>query len=180
MDPTDAELLALIREGDRQARETFVQRHTGSVRVYAIACGASDADAKDLVQDLLFAVISRPPTVLKAASAEPYMNLSVRRELGRGNNRPSPETPISHDSSLPDPRTSLSELMARRELLSDVWREIRQLATVERVVFPLRYGLGLTFAEIAGITGRSEKTEWSSHHRALEKVRRKLSGLVLQ
>ena len=169
MDSTDAELLALIREGDSQARETFANRHAGSVREYATLCGASDADANDVTQSLLMRMISRPPSVLKNTSAEPYMNQAIRRDVVRA--QCPRETPISCVSSLADGGTSPSAAVARDELLREVREEIRKLATAEREVLRLRYQEELSFAEISTVTGRSPATERSTLSRAIKKIR---------
>jgi RNA polymerase sigma factor (sigma-70 family) len=170
MEPTDAELLTRIRDADSQACEIFAHRHAGAMRDYAISCGASDADAKDVTQQLLLVMISRPPSVLKNTSAGPYMNQAIRRDVVRAK-RPR-EAPLSCVvSSLADDGTSPSAAAARDELLRAVQQQVRNLATPEREVLRLRFQEELSFAEISAVTGRPLATERSTLSRAIKKLR---------
>jgi RNA polymerase sigma factor (sigma-70 family) len=119
-------------------------------------------------------MISRPPTDLEDTSARGYMRRIIRRLIAWAdmNSLVAELTGLTDVAAI---QTSPFAAAERQERVSAVWQAICELSTAERAVFPLRYGQGLTFAEIAEITGRPEKTEWVSHHRALKKMRRKLS-----
>jgi RNA polymerase sigma factor (sigma-70 family) len=178
MNPTDAELLALIRDGDSVAAIMFSERHIEFIREYAKERGAGDF-ADDVTQDVLLEMISRPPAALKNKSAVPYMHRVIRRQMVRVM-RQSREAAVSYESSLPGEGTSPSTAAARREFLRDAWEALSQLATVRRVVLLLRYEEGLTFAEISRITGRPAATERSTAKRGLAELRGKLSRFSLQ
>jgi RNA polymerase sigma factor (sigma-70 family) len=174
MAQTDAELLALISEGDRDAQVAFATRHVVWARVYATRRGASEPLAKDVSQDVLLAMISRPPTDLEDTSARGYMRRIIRRLIAWADIK-SLMAELTGLTNVADIRTTPQTAAERLEQLSAAWQAICELSTSKRAVFPLRYGQGLTFAEIAEITGRPEKTVWQSHHRALKKLRQKLS-----
>ncbi|KIG11829.1 hypothetical protein DB30_02410 [Enhygromyxa salina] len=143
-------------------------------RVYANRRGASDPLARDISQDVVVQMISRPPLDLQDTSARGYMRRIIRRMIAWADMQ-SLVAELTGLTNVEASQTGPLTAAERQEQLSAVWRAICELSTAERAVFPLRYGQGLTFAEIAKITDRPEKTVWVSHHRALKKMRRKLS-----
>ncbi len=53
----------------------------------------------------------------------------------------------------------------------DVKNAIAQLKEKDREIIELRYGAGLSFGEIAALTGKSENALKVRHHRAVEKLK---------
>lgn len=180
---TDAELLALIRGGDRQAESAFAERHTAWARVYATKLGAGDL-ADDVAQNVMIDMISRPPRALSTASARAYMGAAIWHELIRARGRKRTEQlPPSGGAGLlnnlgnfamADNGTSPSAAAHRREILRAASQALDELATGERVVVSLRCIQGLSYCEISNITGRAEGTERVSYHRGMAKLRQKL------
>jgi RNA polymerase sigma factor (sigma-70 family) len=168
---TDAELLALIRAGDREAGEVFAKRHLEWAADYARNCRAGDL-SEDVAQEVVMNMLARPPSDLRYSSAKPYLGTAIKRASTRARVR-KPVESISRESRLQDLRTSPSAIVARLEPMSAAQRAIAGLPTPQRVVVRRR-AEGLAYGEIASITGRSEATERSSHKRALERLRREL------
>ncbi|KIG18902.1 hypothetical protein DB30_07238 [Enhygromyxa salina] len=72
-----------------------------------------------------------------------------------------------------DPRTSPSQAVARAKQLSAANKAIARLPTPQRLVVRRR-AEGLSYGEIARLTGRTEASERALHQRALTKLRRQL------
>ncbi|KIG12188.1 hypothetical protein DB30_01824 [Enhygromyxa salina] len=167
--PTDADLLARIREGDHQAREIFAEKHADWARFYAEDQGAK-SDADEIGQHVVMQMILRPPATLRGTTARPYMCQAIRRRVYRVRGRALIEA-ITCGSDLADRRTSPSDKLATLELLQQVWAAVEKLTTRERTVMRMRYGDDLPFGEIADAIGRREPTVRSIHARALRKLR---------
>jgi len=56
---------------------------------------------------------------------------------------------------------------------------VMKLSTVQRIVFNLRYYDELSYAQIAGITGKSENTLKTNYHYAVEKIKNYLKENVI-
>lgn len=115
-------------------------------------------------------MLARPPSALRDSSVKPYLCVAIRNASARVFVRKRVD-PISRESSLVDPRTSPSAVVAKLEPLSAAQRAVAKLPTPQRVVVRRR-AEGLSYGEIATITGRPEATERSTHKRALEQLRR--------
>ncbi|PRQ08967.1 RNA polymerase sigma factor [Enhygromyxa salina] len=174
---TDAELLVLIRDGDSQAATTFAQRHWGWARVYASRLGAGD-EARDVAQDVLSKMIFGPPIELRTPSARPYMARAISNAIVSAGRKRPPAASITGESGLlkfADDGTSPSAGAARREFWHAARQALEELPTAQRVAVVLRNIRGLTFPEIALITGRPADTMRRSHDRATKRLRQKLS-----
>lgn len=179
MDRTDAELLALIREGDREAKKVFAERHLKWASAYARkrAGGSAEVLGEDVAQEALMSALASPPSDLRYSSAKPYLRGAISRICSRLGVA-KPVDSISRESSLVDQQqTSPSAIVAKLEPLSAAQRAIARLPTPERVVV-LGRADGLTFGDISRITGRLATTERSSHRRAIEKLRRELQDFL--
>lgn len=77
-------------------------------------------------------------------------------------------TPMPHDSASPERAASQGELSTH------LWREIRNLTDVQREVLLLRDWHGLSYKEIAEITGTSVTTVNSRLHDARTRLRDRL------
>lgn len=178
MDPTDAELLVLIRERDRWARDTFALRHLEWAVSYASKHGAGDL-TDDVAQDVLVEVIERPPEALRGTSARPYLGVAIKREIRRLQGKPlilvaGGESRLVNVAAK---GTSPTAAVARLQLLRPALEVIAELPTPKHDVMMLRQQ-GLSFTEIAAITGRGASKEQASHYRVLERVRQKVRELL--
>lgn len=59
MEETDADLVALVRLGDRRAADLLLRRYLRSCRAVALAVTGSEADADDACQDAFVAAMER-------------------------------------------------------------------------------------------------------------------------
>jgi RNA polymerase sigma-70 factor (ECF subfamily) len=104
------------------------------------------------------------------------MSSAIKREVRRVKGRPLVlVTGESRLAGMPGNGTSPTAAVARDEALRPALELVAELPTPQRDVLLMRETNGLTFAEIAAITGRREATERRTHCRVLQRLRRKLS-----
>lgn len=155
-----AELLDLVREGDRTARERLVARYLPLLRRWAHgrlpvhARGAVDTD--DLVQVSLLRALdhvesfeARREGAFLAYLRRILIN-AVRDELrGAARRREWGELP----ESLSDPTPSLVEQVVGRELVERYEAALAELSEEQQEAVILRVELGYTYREVAAAIG---------------------------
>ena len=72
----------------------------------------------------------------------------------------------------------VTEQIMKRELASEVLASLDTLREVERTILTLRYYEDCSFAEISRKTGIKLNTVLTTHYRALDKLRPRLSKLI--
>jgi len=134
----------------------------------------NDADARDVVQDCLEAVLRLRPDLDDRAHLVAYLRRAV---INRSRSRLRRQrTATRYLASLTRPRDVPS---AERELLAaerhrEVLRNVDLLPTRQREVIVLRYYCELSEAETAATLGVSTGTVKAAAHRALNTLRRKM------
>ncbi|WP_165703616.1 RNA polymerase sigma factor [Enhygromyxa salina] len=163
--------MALILGGDREAEKVFVDRHLDWASAYARRCHAGDL-SEDVAQEAIMKLLARPPFDPRYSSIRPYLRVVIRKKSLSARFRKRLE-PLSREARLVDPRTSPSQAVARAKQLSAANKAIARLPTPQRLVVRRR-AEGLSYGEIARLTGRTEASERALHQRALTKLRRQL------
>lgn len=172
-----AEVVERARAGDTGARRTIYEQHVD--RVFRTVRGMlrSDADAEDVTQDAMLAVLTslhryrpRPDTRFAAWVTTVAVNTARRRFRRR---RPEltatgelPETP-DVDA---DPVGGLDRARRRRALLA----ALADLSDRERVVVSLRYGAELDATEIGAAIGMQS----AAVRKLLERARTRLGARI--
>jgi RNA polymerase sigma-70 factor (ECF subfamily) len=167
----DDDVLARLRNNDRDAWETFYDSVAGELRGYARRMGARDAD--DVVGEVMVQVVRDLPR-FGGTSAElrPWVYRIARNRVidaGRRRSRRPEEVPLDESSSyLPhrvDSEPDLDELSGLLDGLTDDQRE----------VVWLRFGLDLSVAETARIMDREPAAVAALTMRAMNRLRRLLT-----
>lgn len=146
-----------------------------STRLFTLAmllAGRSQADAEDLLQDVLERAYRHWPRIVRGGEPEPYIrrmlaNAAVdrRRQL-----RLRPETPLDPDA--PAATNEIDQVTERAVLM----RALADLPPRQRAVLVLRYFEDLTEAQTAAALGCRVGTIKSQSSRALARIR-KSAGL---
>lgn len=194
MDPryegSDEALCDLAAAGDRAAEERLVARYTRLVRVCARPYFLAGGDSEDLIQEGMIGLISaiRSFQPGREAGFRTYAEVCIRNRLrsavraaARDKHAPlNHSVPLDHSlfdddteqrpypleaSNLDDPEVLLIDREERQNRVRAV-RE--QLSRFENVVLDL-YLKGLSYGEIAALTGKSAK----SVDNAVQRIRRK-------
>jgi RNA polymerase sigma factor (sigma-70 family) len=171
----DPELVALAKRGDAGAYERLVRRYQDVAWRTAYLITGSEADAEDAAQEAMVKAYSALPRFRADASFRPWLLTIVanearnrRRAAGR---RARLALKVAIDPAAVDPGRSpeaAAELVEQRERLVTAVGALRDR---DRDVVALRYLLGLSEAEVAGVLGWPRGTVKSTLSRALGRLR---------
>jgi RNA polymerase sigma factor (sigma-70 family) len=174
LSPSDAELLAAARAGDRASLGALLERHRAHLLAVALAVLGDRAEAQDAVHDALLTALFRLGEVRDGAAVRSWLAAVVRSrclmELRRRRVR---------EAAAPDlraePRSFEAEL-ERHALREWLWGALGQLSAPLRAATLLRYfGSYGSYGELAAILGVPIGTVRSR----LAEARRRLGELLL-
>jgi RNA polymerase sigma-70 factor (ECF subfamily) len=182
-DESDEKLMLRYQEGDAGAFEMLLRRHRAPLFGFLARHTGDRARAEDLLQESWMRVVGAAPSWEPRARFRTFL-YTVARNLAADEARravwrraepldpgPSDRAPAA-DPVAPDPppdRAAASALLRPK-----LEAALRALPEEQRDVFVLREHAGVTFAEIAAITGAPEPTVKSRMRYALEGLRRAL------
>jgi RNA polymerase sigma-70 factor (ECF subfamily) len=164
--PTDGELVARCRNGDRGAWRSLYERHMPTVHRFICALGVPEHEREDACQEVFMAIYRS----LGRFRGDARLSTWIYRIAARGANRmvqrrrlhallsslllrePPPPAP-------PDP----SEQTARVHLLDNLLQRLHPKKRLVLILFEIE---GLPIDEIARIAGCPENTVWSRLHHA--------------
>ncbi len=177
----DAEILARVRDGDRDAYAELVRRHTPVAMRTAALLGAGE-DAEDVVQEAFvkaYAALGgfRPeapfrPWLLRIVANE---TRNLHRTAGRRSARERRAWEQSRPLLLSRPDEPADALLSGERQAALV-AGLARLSTPHRQVLTCRYLLDLDEAETAAVLGWPRGTVKSRVHRALPRLRQALDA----
>ena len=101
--PSDQNLLAAARAGDRQALEALLERHEGRVYRFGMKMCRDPEDARDVLQDTLLAM-ARGIRDFRGASSLSTWLYTIARSFCIQKRRPTTSPPQTHESADTPPR----------------------------------------------------------------------------
>jgi RNA polymerase sigma-70 factor (ECF subfamily) len=158
--------------------EEFAQAYSERVHRFAAMACHGDQDSGDLAQEALIrAMRALPRFDPSKGHLEPWLwaiVLNCARDAGRASRRRlsllERFSAHQHLSTEPNVETSALKKIADGELLA----LLRTLPLRQRTVVALRYGAGLTYAEIGHQMKTSERAAIMTNRRALQRLRSRL------
>jgi RNA polymerase sigma-70 factor (ECF subfamily) len=183
----DEALVARYRRGDVAAFEELLERHRRGVFRFLARFVGDDARAEDLAQDCWVRFIDAAPRWNPDGRFKVWIyavarNLSTdesRRAVHRAHSpldAPAGGRPVAE--LVPSGGRAPEDAAGDAELRPRLLRAIGALPEEQREVFLLREYEGVSFVEIAGITGASVPTVKSRMRYALEALRRALQEVA--
>jgi len=182
----DQELVEAARAGDRRALGKLLERHQGAVYRFGMKmCGESE-DAKDVLQETLFAAARTLPDFRGASSVTTWL-YTIARSFCLKKRRTSKFAPERIESleaqaeasfEIPDVRRTPEEDAAARQLRGVLDAAIAELDPMYREVLILRDVEGLAAAEVAEVLGISVEAVKSRLHRARIAVRERVAPIL--
>lgn len=182
-EPSEAELLARIHAGERDAFAVLVRRHGPVARRTAALLGAGP-DTDDVVQEAFVKAYRALGGFRDGAEFRPWVLRIVanetrnaqrsgrRRALRERSPAAVPDDLLPGVSAAADP----AEQAVTAERLVELRRALLGLPERQRRVVICRYLLELDEAETAVVLGLARGTVKSRTHRAIERMRRDLTG----
>ncbi len=179
-DRTELQILKALREGRREAYVSVIDAHYRSVYRFLLFLGRDAHLAEDLTQEVFASAWRAIDGFRGGSSIRTWLHriayhafVDAQRRTHR--DRTVADTLAGHDESLADDPLSA---MVADEHLSQVARALQDLDVHDRTVLLLHYGDGLSYREMAQTLGRSDGTlKWITS-RALNELRKRLTGKV--
>lgn len=172
-------------EQDRRISEAFAREATRLGRF--IRGRVSDVGvAEDILQDVFSEFIESERQVLPIEQAGAWLFRVARNRITDWFRRKKPETrapesgnegETAWEDALPSPDASPDELYARERILQEVADALQDLPEGQRATFIAHELDGLSFREIAELTGESVNTLLSRKHAAVASLRKRLRAV---
>ena len=165
---SDEELIKRIRQGDGAAGEELIGRYYAAVFHYC-RCWCGDREtAEDLTQETFLRLFRSLPDYKEKGRFRGYLFLIARR-LCINEGKRAPVYPLEAADDLPHPENG----MARAEDRDQIGRLLKSLPPEQREAVILRYGLELSYRDIAKVMGCDLRTAQSRVLYALKGMRKR-------
>ncbi len=181
---TPASLLERLRDpADGAARDRFVALYTPLLFFWARRAGLQDADAADLVQEVLTSLLRKLPGFVydRNRSFRGWLRtvvLNKWREIRR-RKIPSPLGDAAADLAAPDELAALEEQEYRRHLVHQALEALRdEFPATSWNAFWEHVMAGRPADEVAAALGLRVGTVYAAKSRVLSRLRRELDGLL--
>src|SRR5512146_379372 len=186
MAENDQALIEAARAGDRRALEKLLERHQGAVYRFGMKMCGEPEDAKDVLQETLFAAVRTLPEFRGASSVSTWLYTIARSFCikKRRTSKYAPEQVHSLDAdpdavaAVRDHRRGPEEDLAGRQLRDALDAAIGALEPMYREVLVLRDVEGLSAPEVAEVLGISVEAVKSRLHRARVAVWEQLAPVL--
>lgn len=170
-------LTAGTESSHREEFEKLFRTHYAALVTFASGMVASMDAAEDLVQEVFIAVWRRRAELPPAAVARAYLYKAVRHRALNALRHDRIARESAESSERPFAVASVEDDLILGETESAVRAAIAGLPERARLMFTLSRDQGLTYAEIASVTGVSVKTVETQMGRALRALRESLAAL---
>lgn len=185
---TDEELMALFRDGSREAFEELFSRHHGAVIRFAWRMTGDRSSAQEAAQEIFLRIARAAPTYQPTAKFTTWMYTIARRttlNFLRDTAEEGEKVPIADPADEPrgvdlpapageNPETVLWSAQLKERFLS----ALGELPEAYRSAFVLNRGDGLSYEETAAVLGVTVQAVKSRIFRAREMLLRILSDDV--
>ena len=152
-----------------------LERHEGPLTRYAAQITGDLDRARDVVQDTFLKLCEQPPGTVEEYLAEWLFTVCRHRALDvlRKESRMTPLADLELEHR-PSPIPPPDELAAQHDTRSEVLEMVARLPARQQEVVRLKFQNGLSYAEIARITGLSATNVGFILHTAIRALRRQL------
>jgi RNA polymerase sigma-70 factor (ECF subfamily) len=171
---TDAELIRLWRDGNAAAFEAIVARWQQPIARFFHRYAGADQGINDLCQEVFLRLFCAGPRYRESGTFSSWLYriaLNVARDAGRRCRRP---TRSLVNQEIVDHADGAEAACQQQELADCVSDALALLPEPQRLVLVLRHFEGLSFEEIARLTGSPASTVKSRFAAALERLRAQL------
>jgi RNA polymerase sigma-70 factor (ECF subfamily) len=165
------DLVLCCQRGDRQSLGILAERVQGRLFGYLCRITSSDDAAWEILQDVLLTVVVKIKQLCRADRFWPWVRAITRRKVQdyfRANYmRRQAEAEFKLRSGrLGECHSSFQVRMERREVLRRIYTAKQELSKAYAEVFELRCFAGLSYSEIAAVTGSDCRNARLRFHRA--------------
>jgi RNA polymerase sigma-70 factor (ECF subfamily) len=170
-EPTDGDLIARWRAGDERAATALVKRHADALARFAASLGVK-TEIEELVQDT-FVRAFQSLEGFRGESAFRTWLFTIERRLVLDRRRAERRRPEVESLEESDAATAHDQLegMLANETERRIREAIERLSPMQRQVFSLRVGEGLSYKEIAEVADTTEGAARVHYHNAVRAVK---------
>lgn len=169
--PSDAELLASIRAGDKGAFRALYGRYQTTVCAMALHRGCPEAEAEDVVHEVFMAIWRRPPD-LGANRLTTWLYRVLANQVSSLHRRRRVRQLFASESIAQAPASTSGDAATSAEERDLVRAVLARMSPKKREVLVLYEVEGRSGTEIAELVGCRTNTVWTRLHHAREEFRR--------
>ena len=181
---SDRDLMHRLAAGDREALAPLMERHYRRLYRLALSYLRNQDDALDAVQETFVKAFQKAERWDGASEAGPWLsritiNVAIDR-YRRDKRRRATFTPMEegdHDETVATGDPSPERRTFGLEVAGRIASAVRVLPEKQRAVFVLRHYEEMSLEEIADSLGMNLGTVKSSLHRAVHRLRERLTGI---
>jgi RNA polymerase sigma-70 factor, ECF subfamily len=172
----DLELIDRWSSGDQRAASTLVARHAAAVGRFVSRMGVAE-EIDEVVQDTFVRAFGSLAQFRGASSLRTWLFAIARRQVldRQRKGRRGRVIQLLAEGDAATEFDPLDEYVAR-ETESRMQQALRKLTATQREVFALRVSEGLSYREIAELTGTTEGSARVHYHNALRMMKERLNG----
>jgi RNA polymerase sigma-70 factor, ECF subfamily len=169
--PTDLQLIEEWKRGESRAATRIVERHADAIARYASSLGERE-ELDELVQDTFVRAFGSLESFRGESTLRTWLFTIVRRLIldRRRAARRERVTVAADEGSVVTEVTPLDSVIAE-ETEERVRVAVERLTPMQREVFLLRVSEGLSYAEIARLTGSTDGAARVHYHHAMRAVK---------
>jgi len=175
---SDEWLMGEVSRGSQQQLEVLVRRYASPLLTYLERMMGDRHEAEELFQEVFLAVWTKRRTYQFPRKFRPWLfaiaTNRCRQAFRRARAWPAATLSDVELSGLFTAERTPTEAAVATETAALVAAAVAQLPTQQRTVLVLRNWNGMSYGEIAQVTGRDEATARSHMHHALTSIRRYL------
>lgn len=173
---TDEQLMAAVARGDMDAFEDLVRRHQQTALNVAYRFLGNQGDAEDAAQEAFLRILDRAAAYRPTAKFRTYL-CSIVTRLCIDTYRKKRPRPAEDLGLAEDRQDTPSEALAREESARLVRKAVDALPPRQRAALVLKHFEQMSYVEIAGALGCSERAVESLLVRAKQKLKKSLRKL---
>jgi RNA polymerase sigma-70 factor (ECF subfamily) len=181
---SDRDLMGRLAAGDREALQPLMERHYTRLYRLALSYLRNPEDALDAVQETFVKAFQNAARWDGTSEAGPWLSrIAINQSIDRyrrHKRRQATFTPLGegdHDDTMAAPEPSPERKVLGGEVGRRIGSALRGLPERQRAVFVLRHYEEMSLEEIAESLGMSLGTVKSSLHRAVYRLRERLTGI---
>lgn len=181
--PPDVEQILAVAHGDRVVFGRVYDRYYRSVYSLALAILRSQAEAEDLLQEIMVKIWTKAPSynVRRGSPLNWIMTMTRNSAIDRirkGKRSSALEEPLLDDDSLPSDLGDAHQSATESETRKMVQSSLLKLPTDQRQAIEMAYFGGLTHTEIANTLEQPVGTIKARIRRGMQKLNSDLKGII--
>lgn len=179
MDMDDHQVISLCREGREEGYRELLTRYEGYIYSLCYRLTGNREDALDLTQETFMKVINGLDSFQMNRAFKPWLRQVTVNACYNFLNRRAPagvslEQPLDDGLTLADLQPAVEDPAREvewRDTRRLLWEMVKQLPAVYRLVLVLRHQEGMSYRDIAEVTGLPEGTVKTHLFRARRRLR---------